>query len=63
MNVRSQRLAVRESNSNPTTASSPDDPGVVPGSITYACPARISCSVPSSWTFPGLPGRPSRLSA
>src|SRR5438034_777984 len=42
--------AVRESNSNPTTASSPTTQAACPGSITYACPARISCSVPSSWT-------------
>src|SRR6266545_2827489 len=42
--------AVRESNSNPTTASSPTTHASCPGSITYAWPARISCSVPSSWT-------------
>ena len=40
--------AVRESNSNPTTASSPTTHASCPGSITYAWPARISCSVPSS---------------
>ena len=42
--------AVRESNSNPTTGSSPTTQASCPGSITYDWPARISCSLPSSWT-------------
>src|SRR5919204_1703536 len=47
--LRAKSSAVRDSNSNPTTGSSPTTQASCPGSITYAWPAEISCSVPSLW--------------